>query len=74
MFVGFIMVAWIVTPIIYYTNTWDSKKMPIISNRAFDMNGNFYDPMKVLNKDLLLNKTAYEIYGNISYYFNIKNK
>ncbi|CAF3848822.1 unnamed protein product [Rotaria sp. Silwood1] len=65
LFVGFIIVIWILTPIIYYTNTWDSKKMPIISNRHFDINGNFYDPVKVLNKDLHLNETAYEIYGAI---------
>ncbi|CAF5129342.1 unnamed protein product, partial [Rotaria sp. Silwood1] len=39
--------------------------MPIISNRHFDINGNFYDPVKVLNKDLHLNETAYEIYGAI---------
>ncbi|CAF3487323.1 unnamed protein product [Rotaria sp. Silwood1] len=65
LFVGFIIVIWILTPIIYYTNTWDSKKMPIISNRAFDVNGNFYDPMKILNKGLRFNETAYEIYGGI---------
>ncbi|CAF4968829.1 unnamed protein product, partial [Rotaria sp. Silwood1] len=65
LFVGFIIVIWILTPIIYYTNTWDSKKMPIISNRHFDINGNFYDPVKVLNKDLHLNETAYAIYGGI---------
>ncbi|CAF4825438.1 unnamed protein product [Rotaria sp. Silwood1] len=59
------IVIWILTPIIYYTNTWDSKKMPIISNRAFDVNGNFYEPMKVLNKDLLFNETAYQIYGGV---------
>ncbi|CAF4491209.1 unnamed protein product, partial [Rotaria sp. Silwood2] len=64
-FVGFIVVIWIVTPIIYYSNTWDSKKMPIISNRAFDINGDYYDSMKVLNKNLLLNETAYQIYGGI---------
>ncbi|CAF5022256.1 unnamed protein product, partial [Rotaria sp. Silwood1] len=39
--------------------------MPIISNRAFDVNGNFYDPMKILNKGLRFNETAYEIYGGI---------
>ncbi|CAF3737962.1 unnamed protein product [Rotaria sp. Silwood1] len=65
LFVGFMIVIWILTPIIYYTNTWDSKKMPIISNRAFDVNGNFYEPMKVLNKDLLFNETAYQIYGGV---------
>ncbi|CAF4587859.1 unnamed protein product, partial [Rotaria sp. Silwood2] len=59
------VVIWIVTPIIYYSNTWDSKKMPIILNRAFDINGDFYDSMKVLNKNLLLNETAYEIYGGV---------
>jgi hypothetical protein len=65
MFVGFIIVIWIATPIIYYLNIWNSETMPIISNRLFDSNGYFYNTSKILNKNLRLNEAAYQSYGNI---------
>ncbi len=64
-FFGFIIVIWIITPIVYYSNVWESMKMPIVSRRVYDINGYFYNTSKILNKDLRLNETAYEIYGNI---------
>ncbi|CAF3574204.1 unnamed protein product [Rotaria sordida] len=64
-FAGFIAVVWIVTPIIYYLNIWDSKKMPIISYRVFDKDGYFYNTTKILTEDFHINKTAYEIYGPV---------
>jgi hypothetical protein len=39
--------------------------MPILSNRIFDNNGHFYNITKVLNKNLHLNETAYQVYGDI---------
>jgi hypothetical protein len=73
MFLGFIIVIWVITPILYYTNVWEAKKMPIVSNRVFDIGGNFYSTSKVLDRNLRLNETAYQIYGNISPYCCIKN-
>jgi hypothetical protein len=66
MFIGFVTAIWIVTPIIYYSNIWESQKMPIISNRVFDIDGNFYSTSKVLDENLRLNETTYIIYGNIA--------
>jgi hypothetical protein len=57
------MVIWIVTPILYYLNIWEAQKLPIISNRVFDVNGYFYNTAKVLDKDLHFDETAYRIYG-----------
>jgi hypothetical protein len=65
MFLGFIIGIWVITPILYYTNVWEAKKMPIVSNRVFDIGGNFYSTSKVLDRNLRLNETAYQIYGNI---------
>jgi hypothetical protein len=64
MFIGFILVVWIATPIMYYSNVWGSKRMPIISNRVFDIDGYYYNTTKILTDDLRLNKTALQIYGN----------
>ena len=63
MFVGFVVVIWIATPLIYYLNVWDSKKFPIISNNVFDKDGNFYNTSKILSEDYQRNETAYKIYG-----------
>jgi hypothetical protein len=65
-FIGFILATWIATPTIYYSNIWESQKMPIISNRVFDIDGNFYSTSKVLDENLRLNETTYIIYGNIA--------
>jgi hypothetical protein len=73
-FIGFIVVIWMITPIVYYTNVWESQKLPIISNRVFDINGNFYNITKVLDKNLQLNESAYEIYGNIQCIYCMTNK
>ncbi len=64
-FIGFSILVWIVTPIFYYSNIWEAKTMPILSNRIFDNNGQFYNITKVLNKNLHLNETAYQVYGDI---------
>jgi hypothetical protein len=65
MFFGFIVVIWITTPCFYYLNIWNAQKMPIISNRLFDINGYYYNTTKILDNNLRLNETAYESYGNI---------
>ena len=64
MFLGFIAVVWIATPLIYYLNVWNSQKMPLISNRVFDIDGYIYNTTRILNDDIYLNKTALEKYGN----------
>lgn len=66
-FCGFAIVFWIITPILYYTNTWDAQKMPIVSNLVFDQDGSFYDPTKLLGENWRLNRTAHQIYGKISF-------
>jgi len=64
MFAGFVLVIWIITPIAYYSNVWESKKMPIISNRVFDADGYYYNTHDILDQNLRLNETAYKIYGD----------
>ncbi|KAI9322283.1 OPT family small oligopeptide transporter [Dichotomocladium elegans] len=61
--VGFIIVAWVLSPILYYTNVWESKKFPIITSELFDKDGNYWDNSRVLNPDNTINDTAYEEYG-----------
>jgi hypothetical protein len=63
--IGFVALAWVLAPWAYYTNLWDSKAMPIISNRVFTIDGYFYNVSAVLNSKLRLNETAYKNYGTL---------
>ena len=62
--IGFVVLAWIIVPIAYYSDLWGSKAMPIVSNRVFTSDGYFYNVSSVLNSQLRLNETVYQSYGN----------
>ena len=64
--VGFVILVWIMTPAVYYTNLWNSKAMPIVSNRLFTVEGYYYNVNAVLDSHLHLNETAYKLYGSDS--------
>lgn len=61
--VGFIFFFWLVVPALYYTNTWNSKYMPISSRTSFDNTGASYNITRIINSDASLNLTAYEAYS-----------
>jgi len=62
-FGGFVFFFWIITPALYYSNTWYSKYMPISSRTSFDNTGAEYDISKILTPQSTLNLTAYEAYS-----------
>jgi len=61
--VGFVVLAWVITPATYYSNLWDAKVMPIVSNRVFSRDGYIYNVSAVLDSNLRLNETVYQKYG-----------
>ncbi|KAG0042683.1 hypothetical protein BGZ83_000184 [Gryganskiella cystojenkinii] len=61
-FIGFVIIAWIMTPIAYYTNLWDAKKYPVISQTLFRVDGGLYDKAAVMDFDVL-NEDKYKAYG-----------
>jgi hypothetical protein len=61
--VGFVVLAWVITPATYYSNLWDAKVMPIVSNRVFRRDGYIYNVSAVLDSNLRLNETVYQKYG-----------
>ncbi|OBZ67243.1 Sexual differentiation process protein isp4 [Grifola frondosa] len=61
--VGFVFFFWIITPVLYYTNTWFSAFMPISSRTSFDRFGQTYDVTKIINEDASLNIAKYEAYS-----------
>ncbi|CAO3563908.1 unnamed protein product [Mortierella alpina] len=61
--VGFVVVAWIVSPWAYYTNLWGSKTFPIVTAELFQANGSMYDKSQIMDKDGLMDENLYVAYG-----------
>ncbi|KAG6332224.1 hypothetical protein ID866_6863 [Astraeus odoratus] len=62
-FVGFVLFFWIVTPIMYYTNTWNFAYFPLNDDNPYDRYGNIYNVSRVLDTDNRFNLTAYNEYS-----------
>ncbi|KZP16413.1 OPT oligopeptide transporter [Athelia psychrophila] len=62
---GFVFFYWILTPALYYTNTWYAEYMPISSRTSFDNTGSSYNVTAIINPDSSLNLAAYEAYSPI---------
>ncbi|KAG8946224.1 hypothetical protein FRC04_011970 [Tulasnella sp. 424] len=60
---GFFFFFWFITPVLYYTNTWDSKYMTISSRTSYDHFGKPYNVTRILNPDATLNLQAYKEYS-----------
>ena len=60
---GFVFFFWFLTPVLYYTNTWEAKYMPISSRGSFDNTGSRYNVTAIINSDASLNVTAYKAYS-----------
>ncbi|KAI9288585.1 OPT oligopeptide transporter protein-domain-containing protein [Umbelopsis sp. AD052] len=63
--VGFVLFAWFIVPVLYYTNVWDSQSYPIVSEKLFTVDGSRYNVSMVLNPDVTVNETLYEEYGPV---------
>ncbi|KAJ7638950.1 OPT oligopeptide transporter [Roridomyces roridus] len=61
--VGFIFFFWILTPALYFTNTWYSKYMPISSGGSFDNTGATYNVTRILNAQGTFDEVAYDAYS-----------
>ncbi|KAH7098305.1 OPT-domain-containing protein [Auriculariales sp. MPI-PUGE-AT-0066] len=64
--VGFVLFYWIITPILYYTNTWELGHFPIFSSMPYDRFGDVYDIKRVLDNTtgiVTLNVTSYNEYS-----------
>lgn len=59
---GFVFFFWFITPILYYTNVWDSQYMPVISRNAFDNTGHQYNVSLILT-DTMMDMEKYRDYS-----------
>ncbi|KAG0252317.1 hypothetical protein BG011_007042 [Mortierella polycephala] len=63
--IGFVLMAYILVPLAYYTNLWDSKSYPIVSSWYYHANGDFFDSNSVVNQDGVLDEELYNVVGPI---------
>ncbi|KAG8901189.1 hypothetical protein FRC01_009905, partial [Tulasnella sp. 417] len=64
-FFGFVVVCWLVVPILYYKNVWKSGHLPIMGGSAYDRFAEPYSLKYVITRDFRLNETAYEEYSPV---------
>ncbi|KKY27075.1 putative sexual differentiation process protein isp4 [Phaeomoniella chlamydospora] len=62
---GLVLVMWIVAPVMYYMNVLHSSYFPIVSWLVFDNEAKQYDVNKILTKDFVFDKLAYEAYSRV---------
>ncbi len=62
-FASVVLFFWIIVPILYYTNTWYAKYLPMLSATTFDNTAKKYNVSKVLDKKMVLNEEAYHKYS-----------
>ncbi|BGP20792.1 hypothetical protein JCM10213_008929 [Rhodosporidiobolus nylandii] len=63
-FAAFVLAFWILAPIMYYTNVWDSAYLPMSTSEVFDRFGAVYNTSAVVDVNhLRLNETAYHEYS-----------
>ncbi|KAG0265463.1 hypothetical protein BG011_004683 [Mortierella polycephala] len=64
-FIGLIVMLWVVTPIVYFTNYWSAMSYPIVSSNLYDNNTQLYDISRIVNTDLTFNITMYKEYSPV---------
>lgn len=69
--VGFFLACYVIMPVVYWTNTYEAQRFPILTSTLFQENGMRYPTRSILTPEITLNVTAYEQVGHpwLSGYF-----
>lgn len=72
--IGFVLIAWVMVPIAYYTNIWNAKMYPILTSKLFTTEGYNYDTLSILTPAKNLDENMYNAYGplRIATFFAIR--
>ncbi|KAK1310011.1 Oligopeptide transporter 1 [Acorus calamus] len=63
---GFILIAYIITPVAYWTNSYNAKRFPIFSISVYDKDGHQYNVSRIINENkFVFDQTAYDDYSKI---------
>lgn len=64
---GFAMMVYVITPIAYWTNSFNAKKYPMFTSHVFDDQGITYNTTRILDsKTFSINMTEYDSYSRIN--------
>lgn len=63
--VGFVLVVYILTPIVYWLNVYDAKSFPIISSHVFLKSGHHYNTSLLLTNKFTFDEVAYSQHGQL---------
>ncbi|KAJ7474035.1 OPT oligopeptide transporter [Mycena latifolia] len=62
-FAGFVFFFWFLTPVLYFTNTWFGKFMPISSRTSYDNQMNTYNVSAILTSASTIDLNLYHNYS-----------
>ncbi|XP_056159973.1 oligopeptide transporter 1-like [Syzygium oleosum] len=64
--IGFLLMVYVALPILYWSNTYEAKRFPIVSSHTFDSTGQTYNITRILNpKTFDINMEAYNGYSKL---------
>ncbi|GKV37392.1 hypothetical protein SLEP1_g45426 [Rubroshorea leprosula] len=64
--VGFFLVFYVLIPILYSRNAYESRRFPLLSSHTFDLQGNTYNISRILNsKTFEFNQAEYDNYSKL---------
>ncbi|AQK55220.1 Oligopeptide transporter 5 [Zea mays] len=64
---GFALTTYVALPLLYWTDTYNARRFPLISPHVYDDAGRPYDTGRVLNRDTFtLNLVGYDAYSRIN--------
>ena len=48
---GFVLFFWILMPVLYYTNIWDPRNLPVSANEPYDRFGKLYSIARIITSE-----------------------
>uniref|UniRef100_A0A7N0VET7 Uncharacterized protein n=1 Tax=Kalanchoe fedtschenkoi TaxID=63787 RepID=A0A7N0VET7_KALFE len=64
--VGFVLTVYVLLPIVYWTNSYDAKKFPLITSHTFDRTGATYNISRVLDdRTFTIDEASYNNYSKL---------
>ncbi|KAF8262095.1 OPT oligopeptide transporter protein-domain-containing protein [Lactarius quietus] len=63
--IAVVFFSWFLVPILYYTNTWYSAFLPVVSSQTFDNTGIPYNVSRILKDDATFDLDAYKAYSAV---------
>ncbi|KAF8030991.1 hypothetical protein BT93_D0240 [Corymbia citriodora subsp. variegata] len=64
--IGFFLMIYVILPLLYWSNTYEAKRFPIVSSNTFDSVGQTYNITRILNTETFdINMEAYNGYSKL---------